>query len=308
MRKSLIKILILTALLCPILSWSQSCDEQHIKLQVLGSGGPELTDGRVSSSHLIWVNDKATMLVDAGSGSAHQFELAKGKSEDLQAILLTHLHVDHSVDVPAYIKDSYFTQRKQDLLIMGPKGNDLMPDTSAYLDELFGKEGAYAYLKNYWMENIRGNFKIKAVDASIGHDKVQHHAFNDDISFSSIGVHHGPISAVAWRVDIGDCAITFSGDMTNKYQSLAKLAQGSEILVANNVIEEAATEAAKNMHMPPSEIGKIAGEAKVKKVLLAHFMKRSLPHQNEAVKLIGKAYQGPVLLAEDLMVVDLNKP
>jgi ribonuclease BN (tRNA processing enzyme) len=304
MRKTLIS----TLLLCPILSWSQSCDEQYIKLQVLGSGGPELTDGRVSSSHLIWVNDKATVLIDAGSGSAHQFELAKGKSEDLKAILLTHLHVDHSVDVPAYIKDSYFTQRKKDLQIMGPKGNDLMPDTSTYLNQLFGKEGAYAYLKNYWLADTRGLFKIKAVDASIGHDKVQQHAFNDDISFSSIGVHHGPISAVAWRVDIGDCAITFSGDMTNKYQSLAKLAQGSDLLVANNVIEEAATEAAKKMHMPPSEIGKIAGEAKVKKLLLAHFMKRSLPHQNEAVKLIGQAYQGPVLLAEDLMVVDLNKP
>ena len=36
-------------------------EEQNIKLQVLGSGGPELTDGRVSSSHLIWVNDQAVM-------------------------------------------------------------------------------------------------------------------------------------------------------------------------------------------------------------------------------------------------------
>lgn len=308
MRKSLIKVLIVIALLCPSLSWSQSCQEQNIKLQVLGSGGPELTDGRVSSSHLLWVDGKATILIDAGSGSAHQFELAKAKSEDLKAILLTHLHVDHSVDVPAYIKDSYFTQRKQDLMILGPEGNDLMPNTSAYMDKMFGADGAYAYLKNYWLTDVRGMFKIKAIDASIGYNKVQQHALNDAISFSSIGVHHGPISAVAWRVDIGDCAITFSGDMTNKYHSLAKLADGSDLLVANNVIEEAATEAAKNMHMPPSEIGKIAGEAKVKKVLLAHFMNRSLPHQNEAVKLIGQAYQGPVLLAEDLMVVEINTP
>ena len=289
MRIRLITLAIITALLWPALSWSQSCDEQNIKLQVLGSGGPELTDGRVSSSHLIWVNDKATVLIDAGSGSAHQFEVATGQSEDLQAILLTHLHVDHSVDVPTYIKDSYFTQRQRDLVIMGPKVNALMPDTSAYLDKMFGKDGAYAYLKNYWLKDVSGSFKIKAIDASLAHHKIQQHPFKDDISLSSIGVHHGPVSAVAWRVDIGDCAITFSGDMSNQYTSLAKLAQGSDLLVANNAIEESATAAAKNMHMAPSEIGKIAAEAGVKKLLLAHFMNRSLPHQQAAIELINKS-------------------
>ena len=300
------KTLFTTLLLWPLMTWSQSCEEQNIKLQVLGSGGPELTDGRVSSSHLLWIDDKATVLVDAGSGSAHQFELAKGKSEDLKAILLTHLHVDHSSDVPAYIKDSYFTKRKQNLAIMGPKGNDLMPDTSVFLNQMFGAEGAYAYLKNYWLKDTRGLFKIMATDAPLNHHEVEKHKPIDNLKFSSIAVHHGPISAVAWRVDIGDCGITFSGDMTNKYNSLATLAQKSDLLVANNVIEESGTAAAKNMHMPPSEIGKIAHDAKVKKVLLAHFMNRSLPHQGEAVEIIQELYQGPVVLAEDLMVVKLD--
>jgi len=306
MRKILIPLSIIVAMVWPVQSWSQSCDEQNIKLQVLGSGGPELTDGRVSSSHLIWVNNKATVLIDAGSGSAHQFEKAKAKSEDLKAILLTHLHVDHSADIPAYIKDSYFTRRKTDLWVMGPQGNDLMPDTSAYLDQMFGQNGAYGYLKNYWLSEVRGRFKIKAVDAPLDHHQVQHHTMIDGIKLSSIGVHHGPISAVGWRVDIGDCALTFSGDMTNKFNSLATLAQGSDVLVANNTIEEASTEAAKNMHIVPSEIGKIAAHAVVKKLLLAHFMNRSLPHQQQAVALIQKSYQGPVVLAEDLMLIDFE--
>ncbi len=300
------KTLVLGAIIWPILSWSQSCEQQNIKLQVLGSGGPELTDGRVSSSYLLWVNDKATVLIDAGSGSAHQFEVARGKSEDLQAILLTHLHVDHSVDLPAYIKDSHFTQRKTDLWVMGPKGNDLMPDTSVYVDKLFGKEGAYAYLKRYWLPTANSSYKIKALDVPLAHHEVNRQRLNNDITLSSIGVHHGPISAVAWRVDIGDCAITFSGDMTNKYTSLAKLAQGSDLLVANNTIGESATDRAKNMHMPPSEIGKIAAQAQVKKLMLAHLMNSSLPHVDQTTELIKKTYQGPVLLAEDLMVVELD--
>ena len=297
------QLITLMALLWSVAVGAQSCEEQNIKLQVLGSGGPELTDGRVSSSHLIWVNEQATILVDAGSGSSQQFEQVKGQSEHLQAILLTHLHVDHSMDVPAFIKDSYFTRRTEDLWVLGPAGNQLMPDTSAFIDHLFGQEGAFAYLKNYWLKDRRGRFKIKAVDANLGHHEIQHHSFKNNFSFSSIGVHHGPISAVGWRVNMGDCAITFSGDMTNKYNSLAKLAQGSDLLVLNNTIEEDATEAAKNMHMTPSEMGKIAAAAQPKKLLLAHFMTRSLPHQEQAVELIKNSYDGPVVLAEDGLII-----
>ncbi len=294
------------AMIWPILSWSQSCDEQNIKLQVLGSGGPELSDGRVSSSHLLWVNGKAEVLIDAGSGSAHQFELVEAKSEDLKAILLTHLHIDHSADLPAYIKDSYFTERKNDLWVMGPKGNNRMPDTSVYLERLFGQNGAYSYMKRYLLPNRHSSYKIKAIDVALDANKIERHTLSGGINVSSIGVHHGPISAVGWRVDIGDCGITFSGDMSNHNNSLAKLAQGSEMLVANNTIKEEATDRAKNMHMPPSEIGKIAAQAKVKKLLLAHLMHSSLPYLDQTTSVIKKTYQGPVLVAEDLMLIDLK--
>ncbi len=296
------KTLILGAMIWPFFSWSQSCKEQNITLQVLGSGGPELTDGRVASSHLVWVDDKATVLIDAGSGSAHQFELAQGKSEDLKAILLTHLHVDHSADIPAYVKDSYFTKRRNDLIIMGPEGNDLMPDTSDYLNQLFGPNGAYAYLKKYWLPEVRGLFKIKATNASLDHHNIQKHPIQEGISFSSIGVHHGPISAVAWRVDIGDCAFTFSGDMTNKYNALVKLAQGSDLLIANNTIKETAPKSAKDMHMPPSEISRIATQAQIKTLILAHLMNSSLPYLEQTKALIKHSFHGPVFVAEDLML------
>ncbi len=303
----MIKQVFIMAIMWPILSWSQSCEQLNIRLQVLGSGGPELTDDRVSSSHLIWVNGKAKVLVDAGSGSAHQFEKAGAKSEDLMAILLTHLHVDHSADFPAFIKDSYFTERKTDSWVLGPKGNERMPDTSDFVDKLFGTNGAFAYLKRYRLPASRSSFKIKTVNASSDSQTRQKYALVDEIMFSSIGVHHGPISAVAWRVDIGDCAITFSGDMTNQYDSITALAQGSDLLVANNTIGQFATDRAKNMHMPPSEIGIIASQAQVKKLLLAHLMNSSLPHLEQTIEVIKKTYQGPVLVAEDLQNVVLSQ-
>lgn len=295
-----------------ILPWNalathlQSCQQNNIKLQVLGSGGPEINDGRVSSSHLLWVNDKATVLIDAGSGSAHQFGQVKAQFPDLQAILLTHLHVDHSADLPVFIKGSFFTRRNNDLLILGPQGNQLMPDTSVYVDGLFGQDGAYRYLSNYLLPEQDSAYKIKVIDASLTTEEPESHLINESIMAKSIGVNHGPISAVAWRVEVGGCSVTFSGDMSNQYNSLAKLAQGTDLLVANNAIEESAKGVARRLHMPPSEIGKIAAQAKVEKLILAHFMNRSSPYKSQATELIRESYQGPVLLAEDLMVVEIK--
>ena len=35
-------------------SYANQCKSDQVKLQVLGSGGPEINDGRNSSGYLIW--------------------------------------------------------------------------------------------------------------------------------------------------------------------------------------------------------------------------------------------------------------
>lgn len=306
MRKALIPVSIIVAMLWPVLGWSQSCEQQNIKLQVLGSGGPEMTDGRVSSSHLIWLNDEAKVLLDLGSGSAHQFEKTAAKLNDLDAILLTHLHVDHSADLPAFIKGFYFSERKKNLMVLGPKGNHKMPDTTVYTDLLFGEKGAYRYLNYYFNPEKRSDYKINVTDAPLDHRSVNTFRINEQITAKSIAVNHGPIAAVAWRVEVGDCSITFSGDMSNQYRSLAILAEGTDLLVANNVIREDTGGIGRKLHMPPSQIGYIAKHSSPKKLLLAHFMSRSDPVKEQAVEIIRANYKGDILLAEDLMLIKLD--
>ncbi|MGJ8662223.1 MAG: MBL fold metallo-hydrolase [Marinicella sp.] len=285
---------------------SQSCDEQNIKLQILGSGGPEVSDRKVSSSHLIWINDKARIMVDAGGGSAFHFEQSAANLNDLDMILLTHLHVDHSADLPEFIKGFYFSERQRNLRVMGPKGNKKMPDTTVFIDRLFGTDGAYRYLNSYLNPEKNSYFKIKTTDAPLDQHQINTIKIDDEVTIKSIAVNHGPISAVAWRVDVGNCSITFSGDMSNEYQSLARLAKNTDLLVANNVVKESVTGVGRWLHMPPSEIGKIARNAQAKKIMLAHFMRRSDSVKDVASEIIKKEYDGEVLLAEDMMIVDLK--
>ena len=92
---------------------AQSCGSQGVAVQVLGSGGPELQDKRASSSYLVWENGQARALIDAGGGSALRFGESGAQMSQLDAILFTHFHVDHSGDFAALIKSSWFEDRKR---------------------------------------------------------------------------------------------------------------------------------------------------------------------------------------------------
>lgn len=289
-------------------STQAACIDQNMRLQILGSGGPELDDNRASTSYLIWIDDKARVLVDAGGGSSSNFEKVGASVSDLQAVLFSHFHVDHSGDFSTYVKASFFTPRKENLPVYGPDGNDRMPSTTEFLDTLLGSEGAYRYLSSYIDVDTPGKFKF--IPHNVPLDSIQTKKFqvNEFLSLTAIPVHHGPIAAVAWRVDMGHCSISFSGDMSNQTGNLSTLAMGSELLVAHNAIPENAQGIARNLHMPPSEIGKVATEAKVGQLLISHRMNRTSGiAQETATRIeIEKAFGGPVLFANDLDIIRIE--
>ena len=120
------------------------CTALGVTVQVLGSGGPELQDRRASASYLIRVDGVGRVLIDAGGGSALRFGESGAAVGDLAVVLLTHLHVDHTGDLPALVMSSYFEDRTAELPIYGPAGNARFPATTALIRALFGaRAGAY---------------------------------------------------------------------------------------------------------------------------------------------------------------------
>jgi len=276
------------------------CQKDRVQLQVLGSGGPELDDGRASSSYLVWLDGKARALVDMGPGASVNFGRAAAKLEDINVMMLTHLHVDHSADLPAFVKGAFFTQRQNNLTLLGPEGNDLMPSTDQFVARLFGAEGAFSYLSNYVDPQQDSAFKLKTKSVALSSKDVTYYPIGKEMIVSAIPVHHGPIAAVAWRVDIAGCAIIFSGDMNNEYHTLEKLALNSDILVMHNAVPESATGAAAHLHMTPSQIGHIAELANVKQLVISHRMTRTQNTESDTHQQIKQSYQGPVSFANDL--------
>lgn len=272
---------------------------------MLGAGGPEIDDGRSSSSYVIWHQERAKVLLDVGSGSSVQFDLAKADFADLEAIFLSHLHTDHSADLPAYVKGSFFTTRDTDLPVYGPGGNNIMPSTTEFVQRLFGERGAFAYLSDY-LHKGKESYQIQAFDippeARQSMDKI---AFPWG-SATALPVHHGPNPALAWRIELAGCTIAYSGDMSNQTGALSAFIQGVDLFIAHMAIPDKAGSIAKNLHMPPKAIGKILLNAKPKRVLLSHFMKRSEAGLADHIRVVKQSYHGDIVVASEQLTVGVQ--
>jgi len=290
---SIMKKLFIILSLLPLLLLAQP----KIALQVLGSGGPESGDKRASSAYIIWIDGKSRILIDFGGGASLRFEEVNAKIQDLDVILLTHLHVDHTADIPALLKSSFFTRASGDLHVYGPDDNNFMPSTKKFIERLFEEDnGAWQYLGDHLDGSARLQLKAHTINDT---RKIKTIYKQGDISIAAVSVHHGPIPALAFRVNIGDKSITFSGDMNGDNHTLEELAKDTNILVAHNAVPKGATGVSTQLHMTPNIIGQIAQKAQPKKLVLSHRMLRTLGKEKETKKEVNKYYKGTIKFAND---------
>ncbi|MEO0422756.1 MAG: MBL fold metallo-hydrolase [Pseudomonadota bacterium] len=283
-------------------SLADDCRAPGVWLQVLGSGGPELASGRASSGYLLWHDGVARVLVDAGGGVALRFNQAGARFEDLDVIALTHLHIDHSLDLAALLKASYFGRRKRDLPVLGPSGSRFTADLDSFTRRLLASDGAWPYLDDY-LDTQRGDYAITPLTLDGESEARWTGQFGEgrDIAVAAIAVHHGPIPAIAYRVDIGEATVVFTGDTTNRNDRLRLLAgSDTELLVAHHAITDSAGRGARSLHMPPSMIGQLAADTDPDLLVLSHRMRRTEGHELASQQSIRRRWRGNLVFAEDL--------
>jgi ribonuclease BN (tRNA processing enzyme) len=123
---------------------------------------------------------------------------------------------------------------------------------------------------------------------------------SSDLAALSVRVIHGEVPALAWRVETNGRRIVFSGDTNGDVKGLVQLAANADLFIAHNAVSEGATGIERRLHMPPSVIGQIAGEAHVKHLVLSHRMLRTLGKEEQTQAEIKKRFSGPMEFANDL--------
>jgi ribonuclease BN (tRNA processing enzyme) len=280
-----------------------------VALQVLGSGGPIADDGRASAGYVVWVDGESRVLVDAGGGTFLRFAEAGASFAALDFLGLSHFHADHSADFVALLKSGNFSSRERPLAVAGPDGAGRFPGLGRYLDSLLRPDGgAYGYLSGY-LDGTGGLARLEPVE--VGSEPpapvtVYANAARD-LEVSAMHVPHGIVPALAFRVRVGDTSLVFASYQNGSDAAFTGFAEDADVLVMHMPIPEDASGAALELHAKPSRIGEIAATAGAGRLVLSHFMARSLRDLDGNVAIVRDSYGSDVVVAADLLCLPVGR-
>jgi len=131
---------------------------ESMKVTIVGSGDAFGSGGRAHTC--IRIDAAATtILVDFGSGSMTAWQKLGFDSNDVDAIVISHLHGDHFGGLPGLLLQAqYIAKRRKPLLIVGPPG--LKTRLQTMLDLLFPGCAAVTWNFDWQVREIAGGAKM----------------------------------------------------------------------------------------------------------------------------------------------------
>lgn len=297
-----------------------------MKITLLGTGAALPAPERGQSAILLSLNSGKHYLFDCGEGATRQMVRADVNPADVSMVFLTHLHHDHISDFPNFVISSWLLNRQGSPLVLGPKG------TQNFVSHLFEGGAFHAdFLARSVLQARKENIAaVRPVVQEISPGVV----FDDgEIRVTAAHVEHLPhhiCECFGVRIEAEGKVVAFSGD-TQPCAAMLELARDADLLIHECTFPEsilahrAKTNTGHHGHTSPQELGVVATNSGAKMLVATHFgnfdttspvLKRGAsrhlpadivgPHlMDEVAADIRKGYQGPLLLAQDLMRIDL---
>jgi ribonuclease Z len=266
---------------------------------ILGSGSPIPDADRAGPSGLIETAGQK-FLVDCGRGVLMRLTAAGASVPQLTAVLLTHLHSDHTTDFNDVVTTWW-----------------VMPMTSGKSLRVIGPPGTQAFVDG----------TIAAMGADIGY-RIDHHAdldeppvvavteITDGVAFEGGGVRivaglvdHGVVKpAVGYRFEADGGVACWSGD-TLPCDGLDNLARDADIYV-QTVIRKSLVEMVPvqrfldiiDYHSDLAGAGGTAKRANVKTLVLNHPVPAPLPGtEQEWIDEAAAEFGGSIVFAHDVL-------
>jgi ribonuclease BN (tRNA processing enzyme) len=241
-----------------------------MKVKILGTGTAVPSLKRASSAYLVlttWGN----ILVDIGPSVVRRLLEFGFTVNDVDMIVLTHFHPDHTVDLPTFLFACNYgeQERSKPLVVVGGKGLRVFYANMA---------GVYPWIKPVTYKlttKVLSRSRWRLGPLSIASDRMRH---RDE----SIGV----------RIEEAGKSAVFSGD-TDYTPALGALASRTDLLVVECSFPVRKLEG----HLNLDDVRRVIQPARPRKVLLSHLY----PAWEES----DTPLPAPLLLAEDGLEIDV---
>lgn len=248
----------------------------RMKIHFLGTGTGIPRKDRASPSILIEIPG-IFLLFDLGPGATRQIIRAGFRLNDINAIFITHFHVDHCGDIPAFLFASNYEiePREVELLIYGPKG------MRAHMENLVCLYGEQIVGKRFVTTVVEiGKDTVEVGDAKINAFKTLHR--EESVGYS-----------IEWKGK----KVVYTGD-TDFGPSLYKFLDSADLLIT-----ECSLPYKVRGHLTPEEAGKLAEEVGARKLALVHLYPPV--RESEVLKVVREFYKGEVIIPDDLDFLEL---
>jgi len=284
-----------------VLASAQSPD---IRVTLLGTGCPPPLMTRFGPSILVEAGDKK-LLFDAGRGALQRLMQIGVRWQDVQGVFLTHLHSDHIVGFPDLWLTGWLVVpgRTVPLRVWGPSGTMNM---MSHIEQAFEYDVHIRQSDEHTSaEGVR--ILAKDINAGVVYDE-------GGVKVTAFEVDHAPITpAFGYRVDYAGHSVVLSGD-TRYSENLVRQATGVDLLVH----EVIAPDSLRRIGVPPDRVRSIVAhhttpeqaadvfnKTKPKLAVYSHIADPTATAE-EIMPQTRKAYAGPLVLGEDLMVIDVG--
>ena len=251
---------------------------------ILGSGTCVPSLKRSSCSVLVSM-DHINLLFDTGPGTMRRLLEAGVEIFDISYVFYSHFHPDHTGELVPFIFATKYpdaSKRKRPLSLVAGKG---------FINFFNGLKAVYGE----WIELERGMLTLFEIE---NRDRFSHRF--DDFQVETLPVDHRDES-IAYRItDTHGASLVYSGD-TDYTENLIILAREADLFICESALPD---DQKVKGHLSPSLAGRIAARAGVKKLVLTHLYPEC--DQVNIVAECRKTYQGPLIIAEDLLNIRLS--
>jgi ribonuclease Z len=251
------------------------------KVMVLGSGTAISEEGH-ENTHLLIQQNEHTILVDCGSSPLIRLRKAGISYDQVTDLILTHFHPDHVGGVPGFLIESWLMGRRSPLHIYGLAHTIDRTETLMGLFDWKKWPNFYPVIFHRLPE-MDDSLVINYSDLRVSSTPVKHLIPTIGLRFSFLPEE----KVLAYSCDTEPCP------------QVVSLAQNADIL-----IHEAT--GGTIGHSSAAQAAYTARQAGAKVLYLIHYAHKSQT-QPDWLDEARHIYPGPIHLAEDLMVIPIEK-